>query len=119
MNNYSSLKKSCIPSESLNLNSLRLVLNTISDRGKNSLYLGSKDKIQGYKNAIALIKSKINEIQNKQLEIYNSQPNFQVVDWKLKIIRSIPWTFAIYQKGLDGKWIKESDFLRLAPPTKL
>ena len=118
INNYSSLKKSCIPSESLNLNSLRLVLNTISDRGKNSLYLGSKDKIQGYKNAIALIKSKINEIQNKQNQII-TQPNFQVVDRKLKIIRSIPWTFAIYQKGLDGKWIKESDFLRLAPPTKL
>jgi len=118
MSNYLALKKSCIPSERLNLNSLRLVLKTISDRGKNSLYLGSKDKIQGYKNAIALIKLKINEIQNKQNQII-TQPNFQVVDRKLKIIRSIPWTFAIYQKGLDGKWIKESDFLRLAPPTKL
>jgi hypothetical protein len=65
-----------------------------------------------------MIKSKINEIQNKQNQII-TQPNFQVVDRKLDILKSIPWTLAIYQKGLDGKWIKESDFLRLAPPTKL
>lgn len=116
--NYLAMKKSCIPIKSLNLNSLKVVLNTISEPGKNSLYLDSKDAILGYKKAISMIKSKINEIQNKQNQII-TQPNFQVVDRKLDILKSIPWTLAIYQKGLDGKWVKESDFLRLAPPTKL
>jgi hypothetical protein len=65
-----------------------------------------------------MVKSKISEILNKQNQIINI-PNFDVVDRKLDILKSIHWTFAIYQKGLDGKWVKESDFLRLAPPTKL
>ena len=118
MRNYSALKKICIPNQGLNLKSLRAVLNTISDPGKNSLYLGNKDNILGYKRGIAMVKSKISEILNKQNQIINI-PNFDVVDRKLDILKSIPWTFAIYQKGLDGKWVKESDFLRLAPPTKL
>ena len=34
-----------------------------------------------------------------------------------KIISEIPWTLALYTKGLNNQWEKQSDFLRLAPPS--
>ena len=36
-----------------------------------------------------------------------------------KIIGEIPWTIAVYSKDSNEQWIKQSDFLRLAPPANL
>ena len=116
--NYEKSKSENTPLANLKLDSIKVALDTISDRGKNTLYLEGKDRITGYKNAISTIGNKINEIFDTQNRIINDSES-DPTDRKLNIISNIPWTIGIYKKDKTGQWSKESDFLRLAPPLKL
>ena len=94
------------------------LLDTLSDLGKNSLYIKSRDQVVGYKNAIATLQRKISDIQVKQNAIIK-EANSQVAERKIRSVKEIPWTIGIYKKDSNGGWEKESDFLRLAPPANL
>ena len=118
MANYNNSKSEIKPLNDLNRNSIRIVLDTLSDLGKNSLYIKSKDQVVGYKNAIATLQRKISDIQVKQNAIIK-EANSQVAERKIRIVKEIPWTIGIYKKDSNGEWEKESDFLRLAPPANL
>ena len=118
MANYNNSKSEIKPLNDLNRNSIRIVLDTLSDLGKNSLYIKSRDKVVGYKNAIATLQRKISDIQVKQNAIIK-EANSQVAERKIRIVKEIPWTIGIYKKDSNGEWEKESDFLRLAPPANL
>ena len=53
MANYNNSKNEITPNNDLSRNSIKVVLDTLSDLGKNSLYIKSKDSVKRYKNAIA------------------------------------------------------------------
>jgi hypothetical protein len=60
----------------------------------------------------------IQEIFSKQTEIINTN-SLQTAERFKKIISEIPWSLAVYEENSNGDWVKQSDFLRLAPPANL
>ena len=117
MANFNKSKNEITPNKDLSRNSIKVVLDTLSDLGKNSLYLKSKDSVIRYKNGITTIQNKINEILNRMNNIRAAEPD--ITERKIRIVKEIPWTIGIYKKDSNGEWEKESDFLRLAPPANL
>jgi hypothetical protein len=115
LENYRQLQRVLIPSSKLNLKSLTLAVSTISDLGKNSIYKQKEKDIrqnQYWSQAYGLINQ---EILKRQDSIIKGN-SMQTADRFKKIISEIPWTLALYTKGLNDQWEKQSDFLRLAPP---
>jgi hypothetical protein len=83
--------------------------------GKNSIYKQKEKDIrqnQYWSQAYGLINQ---EILKRQDSIIKGN-SMQTADRFKKIISEIPWTLALYTKGLNDQWEKQSDFLRLAPP---
>ena len=117
-NRYIDLQKKLVPTSKLNNESLAKAISTISDLGQNTIYLKGATEYQGLQFWSGAYGSLIGEIQNKQQEIFKSNPG-QTADRFKKIISELPWTLAIYAKDGNGKWKKQSDFLRLAPPANL
>jgi hypothetical protein len=116
--NYREMQRKLVPSSKLNLSSLSLAISTISDPGKNAIY---KDKESDFrKNQFwSQAYGKINmEILSKQAEIINTN-SLQPAERFKKIISEIPWSLAVYEKNSNGNWVKQVDFLRLAPPANL
>jgi hypothetical protein len=115
LENYRELQRVLVPSSKLNLKSLTLAVSTISDLGKNSIYKQKEKDIrqnQYWSQAYGLINQ---EILKRQDSIIKGN-SMQTADRFKKIISEIPWTLALYTKGLNDQWEKQSDFLRLAPP---
>jgi hypothetical protein len=115
LENYRELQRILVPSSKLNLKSLTLAVTTISDLGKNSIYKQKEKDIrqnQYWSQAYGLINQ---EILKRQDSIIKGN-SMQTADRFKKIISEIPWTLALYTKGLNDQWEKQSDFLRLAPP---
>jgi hypothetical protein len=116
--NYREMQRKLVPSSKLNLSSLSLAISTISDPGKNAIY---KDKESDFRQNQFWSQAygKINmEILSKQAEIINTN-SLQPAERFKKIISEIPWSLAVYEKNSNGDWVKQSDFLRLAPPANL
>ncbi len=115
--NYRNLQKVLIPAPKLNLNSLSLALSTISDLGKNVIYKNKESEIRQNQYWAQNFDSINQEILKKQDEIIKAHP-LESVERIKRIISEIPWSLAIYKKDSNGQMTKQSDFLRLAPPSK-
>jgi hypothetical protein len=116
--NYRELQRILIPSSKLNLNSLSLATSTISDLGKNSIYKQKEKDIrqnQFWSQAYGSINQEILKSQDSIIK----GSSMQTAERFKKIIGEIPWTIAVYSKDSNEQWIKQSDFLRLAPPANL
>ena len=87
----------------LKLDSIKVALDTISDRGKNTMYLEGKDRITGYKNAISTIGNKINEIFDTQNIIISEVVN-TAEDITADVVRKL--TNIKYDKSNVKKAIK-------------
>ena len=102
----------------LNLKTLESAISTIEKPGENEIFKREIKNINLQK-TYANYYDKINKIfVTKRNEVIQSQP-IDVASHIKKVISDIPWTLAIYKKNPNGDWVKESDFLRLAPPTNL
>ena len=74
---------------------------TISDLGQNTIYRKGATEYQGLQFWSGAYGSLTGEIQNKQQEIFKSNPG-QTADRFKKIISELPWTLAIYAKDGNG-----------------
>jgi len=102
----------------LNLKTLKSAISTIEKPGENEIFKREIENLNLQKK-YANYYDKINKIfLTKQNEVIQSQP-IDVASHIKKVISDIPWTLAIYKKNPNGDWVKESDFLRLAPPSNL
>ena len=116
--NYREMQRKLVPSSKLNLSSLSLAIATISDPGKNAIYKKKESDIrrnQFWSEAYGEINL---EILSRQDEIIKAT-SLQTAERFKKIISEIPWSLAVYEKNSNGDWVKQSDFLRLAPPANL
>ena len=102
----------------LNFETLKSAVSTVEEPGKNEIFKREKNNIISSKK-YANYYDQINKIfLAKQNEVIKSQP-IDVVSHIKKVISDIQWTLAIYKKNSNGDWVKQSDFLRLAPPSNL
>ena len=115
---YRDIQRKLVPSSKLNLNSLSLAISTISDLGKSKIFLEKKEDISNDQSQSQMFGGIIQEIFSKQTEIINTN-SLQTAERFKKIISEIPWSLAVYEENSNGDWVKQSDFLRLAPPANL
>ncbi len=116
--NYREMQRKLVPSSKLDLSSLTLALATISDPGKNAIFKKKESDIrqnQYWSQAYGNINL---EILSKQDKIIKTN-SLQTAERSKKIISEIPWSIAVYEKNSNGDFVKQSDFLRLAPPANL
>jgi hypothetical protein len=102
----------------LNFETLKSAISTVEEPGKNEIFKREKDNIISSKKYARYYAQKNKIFLAKQNEVIQSQP-IDVVSHIKKVISDIPWTLAIYKKNSNGDWVKQSDFLRLAPPSNL
>jgi len=115
--NYQNQQRELIPPTKLTFETLGLALSTISDLGKNIIYKEKESEIRQYQFWVQNFASINQEILAKQEDIINSLPLDSAERIK-RIISEIPWTLAVYKRTSNGQYVKQSDFLRLAPPSK-
>jgi hypothetical protein len=102
----------------LNFETLNSAISTVEEPGKNEIFKREKDNIISSKKYANYYDQKNKNFLTKQNEVIQSQP-IDVASHIKKVISGIPWTLAIYKKNPNGDWVKQSDFLRLAPPSNL
>ena len=115
---YNDLQRTLVPSAKLDSASLKIALDTLSDRGKSVIYKEKQSEIFQNKSWSDIFGSITQEILKEQELIIK---NFSVDSAvrSQKILGEIPWSYAVYKKKSDGTWEKLSDFLRLASPSNI
>lgn len=115
--NYQDQQRKLTPPTKLTFETLSLALSTISDLGKNVIYKEKEPEVNQYQFWVENFGAINQEILATQEDIINALPLDSAERIK-RIIAEIPWTLAVYKRTSNGQYVKQSDFLRLAPPSK-
>ncbi|MDG1325191.1 MAG: hypothetical protein P8P49_05435 [Opitutales bacterium] len=114
---YREQQRQLIPPTNLTFSSLNLAISTISDLGKNVIYKKKESEIRQNQFWVQNFSSFNQDILANQEEVIRSLP-LDSAERINRVLSEIPWTLAVYKKSSNGQLVKQSDFLRLAPPSK-